>query len=45
MEQEHKTVEQLSIRLTNIPLTCGYPRDQMDTTKAEVMFNATKYFK
>ena len=25
-------------------LTYGYPQDQMDTRKDEIMFNATKYF-
>ena len=35
-------LEQLDIRLTNILLKCGYPRNQMDTRKVEAMFSTRK---
>ena len=38
-------VKPLDIRLTNILLTCGYPQDQMDTKKVEVIFNVQNILK
>ena len=37
--------EQLDIWMTNVFLTCGYQRLQLDNKKVRVLFNSTEYFK
>ena len=43
-ESYNETIGQMDVHLTNVFLMCGYPQDQMDSHKGEILFHAVKYF-